>query len=50
VKSIAQKHGGDVVVESEFGKGSCFTFILPTMHTQLADIVGQNTMIKPSWS
>ena len=29
VKSIAQKHGGDVTVESEPGKGSCFTVTLP---------------------
>jgi signal transduction histidine kinase len=29
VKSIAEQHGGGVSVESEFGKGSCFTFSLP---------------------
>jgi signal transduction histidine kinase len=29
VKSIAEGHGGDVTVESELGKGSCFTFSLP---------------------
>ena len=29
VKSIAQQHGGDVTVESEPGKGTCFTFTLP---------------------
>ncbi len=29
VKSIAKAHGGDVMVESEVGKGSCFTFALP---------------------
>jgi two-component system NtrC family sensor kinase len=29
VKSIAESHGGDVTVESESGKGSCFTFSLP---------------------
>jgi two-component system phosphate regulon sensor histidine kinase PhoR len=29
VKSIAEQHGGGVSVESEFGKGSCFTLSLP---------------------
>jgi signal transduction histidine kinase len=29
VKSIAQQHGGDVIVKSEVGMGSCFTFALP---------------------
>jgi signal transduction histidine kinase len=29
VKSIAEQHGGDVTVESEVGKGSCFSFTLP---------------------
>ena len=29
VKSIAKQHGGDVSVESEVGKGSCFTVSLP---------------------
>lgn len=30
VKWIAQAHGGDVWVESELGKGSCFSFVLKT--------------------
>lgn len=29
VKSIAEQHGGDVTVESDTGKGTCFTFTLP---------------------
>ena len=28
-KSIVELHGGEVHVESEYGKGSCFTFSLP---------------------
>ena len=31
VKWIAQAHGGNVRVESELGKGSCFTFELKTV-------------------
>jgi two-component system phosphate regulon sensor histidine kinase PhoR len=31
VKTIAEQHGGGVSVESENGKGSCFTFSLPLM-------------------
>jgi signal transduction histidine kinase len=29
VKSIVEAHGGRVTVESEIGKGSCFTIVLP---------------------
>ncbi len=29
VKSTIQQHGGEISVESEVGKGSCFTFTLP---------------------
>ncbi len=31
VKSIVEKHGGVISVESEPGKGTCFTFSLPLM-------------------
>ena len=34
VKSIAEGHGGDVTVESEVGKGSCFTLTLPSADGQ----------------
>jgi len=33
VKSTVRQHGGDVTVESEFGKGSCFTVTLPICMT-----------------
>ncbi len=36
VKTIAEQHGGDVDVESEVGKGSCFTLTLPLWQTQSA--------------
>ena len=44
VKSIAKAHGGSVSVESENGKGSCFTFTLPLLqqerlrHSQVREI------------
>ena len=31
VKSVVEQHGGHVSVESEVGKGACFTFTLPLM-------------------
>jgi signal transduction histidine kinase len=31
VKSIVEQHGGNVGVESEVDKGTCFTFTLPLM-------------------
>lgn len=36
VKTIAEQHNGDVNVESEVGKGSCFTFTIPFLQTQSA--------------
>jgi signal transduction histidine kinase len=34
VKSIAEQHGGNVSVESEVGKGSCFTLTIPLVRAQ----------------
>jgi CheY-like chemotaxis protein len=34
VKTIAEGHGGDVTVESEVGKGTCFTLSLPLFQTE----------------
>jgi len=38
VKAIAGQHGGDVSVESETEKGSCFTLTLPSMHSGIMEI------------
>jgi len=38
VKAIAEQHGGDVSVESELGKGSCFTLTLPVAMAETAAI------------
>ena len=37
VKSIAEGHGGYVTVESEVGKGSCFTLKLPQAQREIGD-------------
>jgi len=34
VKAIAEQHGGDVSVESELEKGTCFTLTLPVAHAE----------------
>jgi two-component system NtrC family sensor kinase len=35
VKSIVENHQGRIWVDSALGEGSCFTIVLPTIHTQL---------------
>jgi signal transduction histidine kinase/CheY-like chemotaxis protein len=35
VKAIAEQHGGGVSVESELGRGSCFTLTLPVAHSEI---------------
>ena len=35
VKNIANRHGSEVRVESEVGKGSTFSFMLPTSKEDL---------------
>jgi signal transduction histidine kinase len=36
VKSIVEQHGGQITVESEVGKGSCFSFALKVTSDPLA--------------
>ena len=35
VKSIVEQHGGQISVESEVDKGTCFTFTLPLMQQEI---------------
>jgi signal transduction histidine kinase len=38
-RNLAQLHGGDIIVESELGRGSCFTFLLPyLLPSNVADL------------
>jgi len=39
VKSIAEGHAGDVRVESEVGRGTCFTVTLPVSNTSITNVV-----------
>lgn len=35
VKHVAQRHGGDIEIESEVGRGSCFRLVLPPWRVRL---------------
>jgi signal transduction histidine kinase len=35
VKSIIERHGGQIQVESKSGAGSCFSFSLPGVQTEV---------------
>jgi len=34
VKHVAQRHGGELRITSELGRGSCFTLVLPAVRVQ----------------
>jgi two-component system, OmpR family, phosphate regulon sensor histidine kinase PhoR len=35
VKHVAQRHGGEIDIQSELGKGSCFRLLLPALRVRL---------------
>lgn len=37
-RNLAQLHGGDITVESELRCGSCFTFLLPLLPSNIAEV------------
>ncbi|MFT3892839.1 MAG: response regulator [Anaerolineales bacterium] len=41
VKNVLEQHGGDVAVESELGKGSCFIVSLPVLQDKSLNITSQ---------
>jgi signal transduction histidine kinase len=47
-KKLVEKMGGELSVESEKGKGSCFAFTLPTARKQAEGMVLQPSVTKPA--
>ncbi|MGB8213818.1 MAG: response regulator [Anaerolineales bacterium] len=45
VKSIVEQHAGQVRVESEFGKGSCFSIVLPLRQVHKLALPSENQAI-----
>lgn len=37
-RNLAQLHGGDITIESQLGVGSCFTFLLPLLPSERAEV------------
>ena len=46
VKSIVQLHGGKIKLESEIGKGSCFTIEFPNKLVEVPYVRSENSIIR----
>ena len=47
VKHVAQRHGGELRITSELGRGSCFTLVLPATRVQASTPVEPAEPVSP---
>jgi two-component system, OmpR family, phosphate regulon sensor histidine kinase PhoR len=40
VKHVIQRHGGEIDIESELGRGACFRLVLPPLRVRRKVLVG----------
>lgn len=48
VKHVAQRHGGELLIESELGHGSCFTLVLPASRVRAPHDAAPNLALEHS--
>lgn len=45
VKHVVQRHGGEIEISSELGKGSCFRLVFPALRVRQRQLAGQGTAL-----